>query len=55
MATKGKGKKEHKAPPKACPRPVDLLQFPEIMAQVKLEWKARMEYARSAKFRKHKK
>ena len=38
---------EYKCPPKACPRPADLAQFPYIMGFVRKEWVARMVFCRS--------
>ena len=39
----------YQCPPKACPAPADLLQFPEIMNRVRAEWRRRMEDARNRK------
>ena len=38
---------EYQCPPKVCPNPADLRQFPSIMARVRAEWRNRMEAARS--------
>lgn len=33
------------SPPKACPRPVDLKPYPQLLERVRLEWRNRMENA----------
>lgn len=36
----------YQCPPKACPSPVDLRPYPELMNQVRREWEKRMAYCR---------
>lgn len=42
-----KKKRDHATPAKVCPVPADLKSFPNLMDRVRLEFKHRMEGARS--------
>lgn len=38
---------EYNNPPKACPRPADLLIYPNLMALVSANWRNRLDMCRS--------
>jgi len=50
-----KKRKAYHPSPKACPQPADYARFPELMAKVREEWRARMAYAKVRKWRKQSK